>query len=169
MTETAVADTGPFVHLCEIGRESLLRIFDSVRIPMHVEQEIARLGLTNRVISVLNDRLIVEDVSNSELSALRGPLHAFRLHPADLSVVAVAARTQASTVLADDLQLRKALEHRGHRVVGSVGILVRARHEDLISDKDFHESLDHLLNGSTLYLSKAFRTYILDLIEQQGA
>lgn len=164
MLETAVADTGPFAHLCEIGQESLLQVFDSIRISPHVADEIRRLGLSNRVTSALGDRLILEEVSDGELNARKEALQPFRLHAADLSVAALAIRFRPTTVLTDDLQLRKALEDQRHRVVGSVGILVRARQTGRVSKEYFHRHLELLLNGSSLYLSKAFRSYVLKLM-----
>ena len=135
-----------------------------IHISRQVADEIARRGFSDRAALALADRLAVNPVSDEELTAQQETLHAFRPHQADLSVAVLAARLQPTVVLTDDLDLRKGLEFQGHNVVGSIGILVRGRQMGQVSPEDFQGSLEHILDGSSLYLSRFFRSYVRELM-----
>jgi predicted nucleic acid-binding protein len=135
-----------------------------VTITGQVEEELAARKALDAVVAALPGRLRVEAVSPSEIDATRRSLQRFKLHEPDLSVAALAASTRPDLVLTDDLELRKALEARGHLVVGSVGILVRAFKEARLSRAGLEAALDALLDGSGLYLSKAFRLHVSKLL-----
>ena len=164
MNELAVSDTGPPLHLTRIGQETHLALFRSVIITGQVEAELAAWNALDAVVAALPGRLRVEAVSPSEIDAARRSLQRFKLHEPDLSVAALAASTQPDLVLTDELELRKALEARGHLVVGSVGILVRAFKVGRLSRVGLGAALDDLLDGSGLYLSKAFRVHVSKLL-----
>jgi predicted nucleic acid-binding protein len=165
VNETAVTDAGPPLHLSEIGQEVALTVFEWVTISPQVKQELMRAGVFDRVAAVLGDRLRVERVSPSELDAQRAVLSRFSVHPADLSVAALAARLSPDVVLTDDLNLRKGLEAQRRRMVGSVGILVRAFKVGRFTKRELLAHLDRLFDGSTLYLSKAFRAHVRRLLD----
>jgi predicted nucleic acid-binding protein len=125
MNENAVTNTGPPLHLAEIGQESQLTLFAQVIMSEGVEAELTHHGVFDRVAEALGDHLAVERVSQLELTAQQAALSGFNVHPADLGVAALAARLSPDVVLTDDLELRKGLEAQGYTVVGSVGILIR--------------------------------------------
>ncbi len=93
-------------------------------------------------------------------------LSAFRLQEADLQVAALAELRKPSAVLTDDLELRRALEQRGHLVVGSIGVLIRAYKNGPLTRVAFEKALIRLLDDSSLYLSRAFRQHVLRLLDQ---
>lgn len=165
MLETAVTDTGPLLHLAEIGQEGLLRLFERVIASEQVAAEARRFGVLDRITSALGCRLVIERVTDGEVSAQREVLDDRCAHQTDLSVAALAARSTPDVVLTDDLTLRKGLEAQGCQVVGSVGILVRAFRAGRVSKSDLHVSLERLFDGSSLYLSKSFRAHVRSLLD----
>ena len=165
MADTAVADTGPPLHLVEIGQERTLALFEWVAISEQVKNELARADVYEAVASALGDRMRVERVSPRELDAQRALLSTFALHPADLSVAALAARLSPDVVLTDDLNLRKGLEAQGRTAVGSVGILVRAFKMGRLTKPELQAHLDRLFDGSSLYLSKGLRVHVRRLLD----
>jgi predicted nucleic acid-binding protein len=164
--ETAVADTGPPLHLAQIEQESQLTVFVRSSISEQVREELARRGVFDRIAAALGDRLVVESVTLSEIDAQRETLSSFRLHQTDLSVAALAVRCAPEVVLTDDLELRRGLEAHGHTVVGSVGVLVRAFKAGRYTKAALYAHLDRLFDGSTLYLSKGFRTHVRNLLDR---
>lgn len=165
MHETAVADTGPLLHLAQIGQEGQLTVFVRVSISRQVQEELARRVVFDQIAVVLGERLVVESVTSPEMNAQRTTLTSFKLHQTDVSVVALAARLMPDVVLTDDLELRRGLEAQGYTVVGSVGILVRAYKAGCFSKAELYARLDQLFDGSTLYLSKGFRTHVRHLLD----
>jgi predicted nucleic acid-binding protein len=164
VNETAVADTGPLLHLAEIGQESQLNIFGQVIISKHIEAELKRRAVFDRVAAILGNHLVIESVTQPELDAQRMALSRFKIHQADLSVAALAMLLMPDVVLTDDLALRKGLESQGCLVVGSVGIPVRAFRAGRLTKGELQTCFERLFDGSSLYLSKGFRTHVHNLL-----
>lgn len=165
MSETAVSNTGPPLHLSEIGQESQLTVFDRVTISEQVREELTRRGVFNRVAAALGDCLTVESVTQAELDAQRTALSGFKVHQTDLSVAALAARFASDVVLTDDLELRKGLEAQGCTVIGSIGVLLRAFRIGRFTKAELQAHLDQLFDGRTLYLSTGFRAHVRKLLD----
>jgi len=165
VNETAVADTGPPLHLAEIGEEGQLIVFRLVVISEQVKAELKRHGVFDCVAAILGNHLLVESVTHSELDTQQVMLSKFKVHQADLSVAALAERLMPELVLTDDLELRKGLESQGYSVVGSVGVLVRAFKMGRFTKAELQARLNQLFDGSTLYLSKGFRIYVQKFLD----
>ena len=161
----AVTDTGPPLHLAEIGQEGQLGLFARVLISEQVKAELAWHCVFECIAGALGDRLVVESVSSQELAEQEAAFRGFRLHQADLSTAALAARRQPDVVLTDDLNLRKGLEAHGWLAVGSVGVLVRAFSAGRLTKQELGALLDRLFDDSSLYLSKGFRVHVRRLLD----
>ena len=166
MAEDAVSDTGPLLHLAEIDADPLLLLFRGIYIPTPVKDELVRIGFFGRITASLSDRLQVEPTTQSEIEVQRSTLVGFHLHHADLGVAALADRLRPDVVLTDDLELRKAMQARGHTVAGTVGVLTRAFKRGRISKAELYRLVDLLSYDSTLHLSRGFRAYLFRLLEE---
>ena len=164
MNETVVADTGPLLHLAEIGQENQLSIFKLVIIPEQIRTELKQRGIFEPLAEVLSERLLVQSVDQVELDVQRTALSSFKIHQADLSVAALAVRLIPDVVLTDDLELRRGLELQGYSVTGSVGVLVRAFKTGRLTKLELQTCFEQLFDDSTLYLSKGFYNYIHKLL-----
>jgi len=156
----AICDTGPALHLEEIGRLTALSLVAPLFLPDLVLKELEARGLgaarlreagiafTVRGVEPLVWRKVVRDVEP-------------RIQPADAQVFSLAqASGLKSLVLTDDLALRGLLERYGSPVTGTVGILIRAYTTRSISRDEMETAFEALFEKSTLHLSPAFRTYI---------
>lgn len=161
----AVSDTGPPLHLTEVEQADALAVFGVIHITLQVRDELARHGVLADVAAALGRRLIDESVTQEEAAAAASSVADYALHPADVSVVALAERIRPTVVLTDDLSLRRAIESLGRTVTGSIGVLVRAFRAGMLSRADLEWSLDRLMNGSTLYLSPGLRAHVRSLID----
>lgn len=162
-----MADTSTVLHLVEIKRPDLLCLFETVAISQHVRAELRRNRALKPVADALLSQLRVTGVTYEQLRHHQQLLAAFKLHEADLSTAALAAALRPDVVLTDDLALRKALESQGWTVVGSIGVLVRALKTGLIPRTEMLDCLDKLLDNSSLYTSKAFRTRVRSLLGEE--
>jgi predicted nucleic acid-binding protein len=159
-----VADTGPVLHLHEIGRLPLLKVVSPITIPDLVESELEKRGIRQA------------DLHEAEIAATVSPVHESvwrqlllapgfsAIQPADAQVYALAQASgfRALTVT-DDLTLRKLLEDRGASVVGTVGIILKGYSTGKMDRRDLDLVLAELLTKSTLRLSRAFRAYLRTL------
>ena len=166
MRETAVSDTGPILHLAEIGQLGLLRVFRSVAIPEQAKAELLGSRRFAAAGGSFPEWIEVERVSRADIRRQEALLPACKSHEADLSVAALAGRLRPDVVLTDDLTLRKALAVRGHTIVGSVGVVVRALKSGLIDQPALDKAVNGLLRDSTLFTSSAFRERVHELLRE---
>ena len=72
-----------------------------------------------------------------------------------------------STILTDDLELRKAVETCGLKPVGTVGVIINAYKTGLIGDaKTLDKVLNSLFDHSSLYISGIFKEFILEKVKE---
>lgn len=140
----AVAAAGPLIHLDEIGLAAALDLFAVVLVPPDVAAEIKKRP---------------DGPGNVALQhcELRAPTKA-KPHPMGaLSIADVAAiqlaREHDGTLLTDDLDLRDAAHLAGVRVVGTIGIIVRAGRIGVVPREKARMALDLLLAESTLFIT----------------
>jgi predicted nucleic acid-binding protein len=161
----SITDTGPILHLHEIGHLGVLSIFNELVIPDLVAEELRACGLdpSNLGIISLNTSLVVVD--ESEWSVIIGAVNQPIIHPADAQVFVLARSSQfQDLILTDDLALRRRLESQGATVVGSVGVLVRAYTTNHLKRNELESAIDALFTTNTLHMSRAFRAYIRQLL-----
>lgn len=163
----ALADTGPILHLHEIGRLQMLRVFDSLLMPDLVADEIRAYGLEPTRLGVAGQAVTIESIAEQVWKPLVAVSRRPMIHPADAQVFALAHLRQfAIPVLTDDLGLRRRLEEQRATVVGSVGVLVRAYSKGWLERVELENAIEALLTQSTLHASRAFVAYTRALLNE---
>ena len=161
----AIADTGPVLHLHEIGWLESLRIFEHLVMPDLVAEELRAYGLDPSHLGVTALKVTIVIVERTEWSPVLSEADQPTIHPADAQVFVLARSSQfQKPVLTDDLTLRRRLEGQGGTVVGSVGVLVRAYTTGHLKRDELESAVDALFTTSTLYMSRAFRAYVRHLL-----
>lgn len=160
MPET-ISDTGPVLHLHEIGRLDTLVTVEPLVLPVGVWEELQHRSLDRRTFEQAGLLFTVSTRGRDLLPSAE----MLRLQPADHEVFLLAQEGHfESLVLTDDLALRRLLEDRGSTVAGSVGILVRAYAAGRLSREGLEHCIEALLEESSLHLSRAFRSYVRKLV-----
>ena len=160
MPET-ISDTGPVLHLHEIGRLDALAIVSPLVFPTRVWEELRHRGLDKATFQRSGLPFMIPPA----IQNLASSPETIRLQPADTEVFLLAReRSFEPLVLTDDLALRRLLEIRGGKVAGSVGVLIRAYTVGTLSREELNRSTEALLEESSLHLSRAFRTYLRSLL-----
>ena len=161
----AITDTGPVLHLNEIGRLECLRIFEHLVMPDLVAEELRAYGLDPSRLGVTGLKATIVVVERAEWSPVLSEADQPTIHPADAQVFVLARSNQfQKPVLTDDLALRRRLESQGATVVGSVGVLVRAYTTGHLKRDELESAVEALFTTSTLHMSRAFRAYIRHLL-----
>ena len=132
MRGTIVSNTGPIIALSAIDHLGILKkIFDQVVLPEPVHNEIMQGGKDLPGLGCYKKATWIKVVS---LSTAIEPLLGTLLDKGEASVIHLAREIGADFVLIDERKARKiARKIYGSRVVGSVRILVEAKHRGLIS------------------------------------
>lgn len=160
----SIADTGPILHLYEIGRLPVLGLIAPLTLPDLVFAELRARSIDRRILDAAG---VPFDVVPVEAETEEPTGITPRLQPADAQVLALArARGFEALLVTDDLALRRVLEGHGATVVGSVGLLVRARRAGLLSRQGLENAIEDLFDHSSLHLSRAFRAYVEQLLSE---
>jgi predicted nucleic acid-binding protein len=156
-----ISDTGPILHLHEIGRLDTLSTVEPLVFPIGVWEELRHRSLDQATLQQAGLDFTISTAGRDLLARAK----TFRLQPADAEVFLLAQEDHfKSLILTDDLALRRLLEERGAIVAGSVGILVRAYAAGNLSREGLEQCIESLLEESSLHLSRAFRSYVRKLV-----
>ncbi len=150
-SEKAACDTGPILHLHEIDRSGCFSVFGKIFVPGPVLEEIH----DNTIVQCIRRKKIFEfgrfrkpDKVSVEYTALR-----FAISIADASVLHCARAKGLKVIITDDLGLREIAWNRGLQPVGSIGILLRACREKVLTEPETLASLDDLMVKSSLFIT----------------
>ena len=144
-----VSDTSPIRALDHLGELRLLReMFGQVIVPPEVARELREPRDTFRVIDVagLDFFEIVSVIDKSQIDSLMNDLDA-----GEAEAIALACELKADAVLIDEHRGRRVAGQRKLRVIGTVGILLRAKSESLIPR--IKPLLDSLMTELDFFLS----------------
>jgi uncharacterized protein len=121
VNDSAVADSACLIVLDQIGRIDLLtEVFSPVFIPPAVESELPHALAGIQVQAVRNAS--VTAVLNTQVDA------------GEAEVIALAREMENPWVLLDDKKARRVAQQLGLRVIGTVGLLLRAKAGGLVAD-----------------------------------
>jgi len=143
-----VADTTPISKLTKVGKLNLLRdVFGEIIIPQEVYNEVTAGTHLAATVIRFTDWIVVRAVSNSQkVSALRV---AIKLGLGECAAIILAEELGADQLLLDDLDARREALSRNLPVIGTVGTLLLAKEQKLISN--VKETLDALIgNGKRI-------------------
>jgi predicted nucleic acid-binding protein len=133
----AVADSGPLIHLSWIGRLDLLGfLFDEVLVPSVVRDEVLiaseeTLGLDDLRRSFASESLRVISGFPTEIATRRAGTP---LGHGEAVAIPLAEKLAVDWFLSDDYPARMEAGRRGLPVMGTVGILRRARNHGHIDE-----------------------------------
>lgn len=128
----AVIDTSPWIALSACGQTSLLRkLYDTIMIPVTVKEEILAGGKNQIGVQELNEADWLQVVK------LQDPMKAMLLHELDqgeAEVIILAKEQKAHEVILDEKVARMQARVLGLSVVGTLGLLLRAKKQGLLRE-----------------------------------
>lgn len=151
----AVADSGPIIHLREIGRLSLLRVFATVHIPDEVWRETVEQKRVSRYELEQASLLQRHKVSQVHLEPYIIDHRLAHLHSGELAALYLCSHVTVPIILTDDLAVRQVAKRLRLIPVGALGIVVEAYRQRLLSLSQAEESLLDLYHVSSLFVTKA--------------
>jgi len=148
--DRAVSDTGPIIHLSEIGRLKALRVAE-VLIPPEVQRELTK----GKVGAEINKFKFIRATSLSKRGNDIASILARRysLSIGESEAIVLAKEKGINLIFTDDLDARDVAELEGLEPHGSVGILLRAYRGGILTRDETINSLHKLSSDSTLYIT----------------
>lgn len=151
--EVAVVDAGPLIHLAEINALHTLTVCSTLHLPHAVWAETVEQG------RVSADSLIQFQISHHVLVPLEvtqfSQIHDLTaLHRGEQECLFLCRQLNVPLLMTDDLAARDAAKRLGLRPIGSLGAVVRAYRQDVISLADAERFLDELYAASSLFVTR---------------
>jgi len=146
-----VADAAPLIFLAKINQLSLLtELFNAeIFVPSAVRKEII-----SPEVPPDEERLLSAFLAGCEVVDLRKPVsYAQALSFADNCILTLASREGAAIVLSDDRLLRKTAVIEGFRVIGTLGILLRATKNSILTEKNTEILIEQLVEEHNFRIS----------------
>ncbi|HEW97452.1 MAG: hypothetical protein DRR16_31580 [Candidatus Parabeggiatoa sp. nov. 3] len=155
-----------YILINEINNLRVLTLFEQIKLPDLVADELEGYNLNANELNITAN-VVICPIDHEQSLNIRQKLGQPLIHLTDAAVFILAQNANFSLpVLTDDLALRRQLEARDTLVIGSIGLLIRAYHQQLIDKTDIKSAIDSLFNESSLHLSQAFRLYVQQLLNE---
>ncbi len=162
----AVADAGPLIHLHEIDRLSLLRIFTLLHIPDAVWQETVDQNRLSQAGVLELGNIQPSSLSPAEVDRFILDNCLDDLHAGERQCLYLCQQIQVPLILTDDLAVRDAAKQLQLTPVGSLGIVVRAYRQGLITLTEAELAITQLYDVSSLYVTPAIVELAIEQLHQ---
>lgn len=161
----AVFDTGPFLHLQEIGLLNILRLFKSILIADEVLKELKeKPNLQNSISKIKNIRLLQLKLKYKDISKLL--VEKYNIDLAESGSISLALQEKAEVFITDDLDARTIAKNLNLEVHGIVGVILRAYRENIISKETAINKIKELHENSSLFITKDLVEWAVNQIKE---
>lgn len=158
MPERCVVDTSALQYLFRIGQLDILQtLFDEVLVADAVEQELNQGKSTGYLVPNITDYSWITIEKPDSYSI---PIELKSLGDGECASILLARETSADRIIIDDLDARYVAETLGLHVIGTIGILMRAKEQNLIPK--IAPLLEQLI-GAGMWISIEIKQYALEL------
>jgi len=148
----AISDAGPIIHLSEIDRSACFSLFSTVLVTHEVYREVKACNLPGND-EIESKVFEIIDIESNKKDQVEYYSQKYDISIADATVITLAKNTGINLILTDDLDVRDILKSQDKQPIGSIGLLLRAYRERVISYNEAVEALENLLEISSLYVT----------------
>ena len=153
-----MVDTSALQYLFRIGQLDILQtLFDEVLVADAVEQELNRGKSTGYLVPNITDYswITIERPDSHSI-----PIELKSLGDGECASILLARETSVDQVILDDLDARYAAKTLGLLIIGTIGILMRAKEQNLIPK--IAPLLEQLIDAG-MWISSEIKQYALEL------
>lgn len=143
-----VYDTTPLIALLKVNRLDLLKkFFGKIIIPPKVFEELCTNSVfSNEAESIKkSDFITVSDIDIKELSRLIED--EYGLDAGEAEAIALAKKITADILIVDEKRGRKVAKQNNLTIIGTVGLLMRAKEDGIINGKELKEISDGFIES----------------------
>ena len=135
----------------------LFRLFGQVSIPINVHREVVieggrqgHIDAKRAEIAIRQKQLIVEEIAFDELPL---EIASLSLDAGEKEAIYLSTQESGSLILLDDLKAREEAKRLGLTVKGTLGLLVQAYREDLISSAEVKVFMETIITYDDIWIS----------------
>jgi predicted nucleic acid-binding protein len=155
-----VSNTTPIISLLKIGKLEILKVlYDEIYIPQEVFNEIEAGKQKKYYLNLL----AFEWIKIEQIQDRKSIAYFLDLDKGEAQAIVLATESEADLILLDESLGRFHAKHAGLRVTGTIGILVKAKKQGLISEL---KPLILELKEKGVWLSESLIERILELANE---
>lgn len=157
-TSVVISDTSPITNLIQIRQLHLLNIvFGEIIIPQKVYDELIQIENQQPVIDAQNWIIIQSVQDTNAVKSLQN-----RLDEGEAEAIILAREYQADYLIIDERKGRAIAEEFGLKIVGLLGVLIRAKQDGHI--KELKPVLNVLIDEVGFFVSRKLYKHILKIV-----
>lgn len=161
-----ISDTTPIVSLIKISRIDLLeKLFGEVCIPEAVFRELTTNTIFESEAEVVKNSLFLKTIPVKNRKSLEILQAASGLDDGESEAIILADELKSDILVIDERKGRKVAQKLGITITGTIGILIQAHDEKIISTEDIKNYLEQLRN-SNIRLSDSLIQEALLMLDQ---
>ena len=161
-----ISDTTPLISLLKINRLNLLeKLFESVQIPRGVFSELTenpKYAVEAETVRNCDFIQVIDEIDENYVSLLR---RSTGLDLGESEAIYLSASKKADILLMDEIRGREVAVRMGIKIMGTIGILVLAYEDCLITKDEIKEAVE-ILRDSGRHISEKLYEQLLHLIEK---
>lgn len=160
---TAVSDSGPVIHLRECDAVKAFNIFSKIFYPQAVFEELSK---RTESLNVLKKKIFEEKkLNNTSKKKAEFIYLKYKLSLAESEAIALNMQEKIELFLTDDLEARTISKEFNLKPVGSIGILLRAFKEKILTKQELMLTLKKI-EDSSLFITQKLVNQIISEIEK---
>ena len=163
--ERIFADTGPLIHLSEIEAIPALDIFKVIHIPELVVGELTRHDLPGYDI-IKSDRFRQVNIKEGCEELSEEMIDSHSMGKNDAMILALTLQNKGTVILTDDLEVRGVAQIYDIQPVGTIGILLRAFRDGIITHDELLVKLGLIVDRSTLFITSDLIDEVIEAAEK---
>lgn len=147
----------------------LFQLFGQVSIPTNVHREVVieggrqgHIDAKRTEIAIRQKQLIVEEVAFDDLPF---EIASLSLDAGEKEAIYLSMQESGSLILLDDLKAREEAKRLGLTVKGTLGLLVQAYREDLISSAEVNAFMETIITHDDIWISADLCREVLKRID----
>lgn len=161
---TVISDTTPIISLIKINRLDLLeKLFGEVLIPEAVYRELTTNALFENEAIIVKASAFLKTSAVQNRKSLQLLQAASGLDDGESEAIILADELKSDVLIMDERKGRKVAKKLGIKITGTVGVLLQAYSETMISSDEIKAYLDRLKN-SNIRLSESLIQKALEIL-----
>ena len=145
-----IVNSTPLIVLCGIGKLNILKeMYEEIIIPSAVFREV----------TAKDDSACVQIKSAGAWDHGEKKMYKAKLHDGEVEVMILAQERNADLVILDDNAAKKTAKYLGLTVTGTLGVLVKAKHQGIIEEV---RPLLSEMRQNGFYVSKTVESMVLE-------
>lgn len=144
-----ISDTTPIISLIKINRLDLLEeLFGEVLIPDAVFRELTTNVTFKKEADIVKSSEFIKVSSIQNRKSLEILQAASGLDAGESEAIILADELKSDVLIIDERRGRKVAQNLGIAITGTIGILIQAYHEKILSEEEVKSCFEYLKNSS---------------------